>query len=176
MSNGHTPAPRQERTTASASGSNDDLERLKIALDLRRFHHNAIWEEQKHFTWLISILLSGQVIGVSSGRLDSNAKSVLILVGSLIGALLSATAFRVQRREGQYYSDANAAFVSRWNTEFPNNKLFVPGPNPNKPIHTLITSSVIGKAGVRDYFQLLFLLFAAVFAALTIYGAVLLLA
>ena len=140
-----------------------DLRRLEVALELRKFHHTSIWEEQKHFTWLISLLLSALVIGATSDRVNSTARAVMLLVGSLVGFLLSMTAYRVQRREGVYYQNAYLAFAREWNLQFPHHLLGAFRDRPNKSLSRLVTAGLTGKAGVRDYFQILFLSFAAAF-------------
>jgi len=147
-----------------------DLRRLEMALELRKFHHNSIWEEQKHFTWLISLLLSALVIGATSDRVNSTARAVMLLVGSLMGFMLSLTAFRVQRREGVYYQNAYAAFAKEWNLQFPQQRVGAFPMRPNRSFTRLVTATMTGKAGVRDYFQLLFLLFAGAFLCVAVYG------
>lgn len=146
-----------------------DSTRLGLALENRKFHHNSIWEEQKHFTWLISILLSGVVLGLASDRINVTGKGALILVGSAVGLLLSLMAFRVQRREGVYYRIAQATFVEEWNALFPRHPFLPPAERANLGIARLLWLSVTGRAGVRDYFQSLFLSFAIAFLGLASY-------
>ena len=143
-----------------------DLAKLDLATKIRHYHHNAIWEEQKHFTWLISIILSGQLVVFTS---DTSGKVVLVFVGSVVGILLAITAFRVQRREGVYFRNANAIFVEEYNALYPKMSLPLPSQKANKGILDLVLSFFIGKLGVRDYFQFLFLTFIVIFAGLAVY-------
>ena len=165
--------------------STGDLSRLQAALDFRRFHHDSIWEEQKHFSWLISIILSGALVAFASDQFSPSAKAVIVLTASALGFLFSLTAFRIQRREGVLFTIAQQAFVREWNAQFPDNELLMPRGDGNfgkdAPTHDsgkspanrgpvrLIFLGVTGRAGVRDYFQLLFLFFALAFVALGAY-------
>jgi hypothetical protein len=149
-----------------------DHEKLNLAMKLRDYHHNAIWEEQKHFTWLISIILSGQLIALSGARLDQSAKLALILTASVVGVLLSVTAFRVQRREGEFFRNANARFIAEYNALYPEAPMAPPGPLANKSVVHLVTYVFSGRSGVRDYFQFLFLSFAVIFAGIALFACI----
>jgi len=166
---GRMPSQMTERSQLKTDG---DLARVELAFEIRKYHHGAIWEEQKHFTWLISILLSAIVIGATSDRLSETTTAIVVLVGSMVGCFLAVTAFRVQRREGEYFRNANASFVDEWNLAFPSSPLLRPPARANRPLYSLIGGAFIGKIGVRDYFQLLFVAFAVAFTALTIFGIV----
>jgi hypothetical protein len=146
-----------------------DQSRLEFAFRLRGYHHNAIWEEQKHFTWLISIILSAQLLVLTAVRLDKPPKIILISIASIVGVLLSITALRVQRREGEYFRNANARFVAEYNSIYRSTPMPAPGPAANKQILQLIVSIFTGRSGVRDYFQFLFLAFALVFLLMAIF-------
>jgi hypothetical protein len=151
-----------------------DQSRLEFAFGLRSYHHNAIWEEQKHFTWLISIILSAQLLVLTGVRLDNLPKALLISIASIVGILLSVTALRVQRREGEYFRNANARFVAEYNAVYPSMPMPPPGPVANKQILSLVVSIFIGRSGVRDYFQFLFLAFAVVFLLMAIFAYIVL--
>lgn len=56
------------KTKAALAGVNEsetfkkDIEKLKMAFTIRDSHHKSLWEEEKHFTWWLSILLSAQIV------------------------------------------------------------------------------------------------------------------
>ncbi|MFI7028201.1 hypothetical protein ACIBK1_05785 [Microbispora rosea] len=147
----------------------DNLERLKFMFTVRSYHHNAIWEEQKHFTWLISILLSAQLVTLASTSLGTSGKIIIILAGSIVGIVLAVTAFRVQRHEGRYFRAANVAYIKEYNLLWRDSPLPMPPVKANKGILELVLSFFTGNAGVRDYFQVLWLSFITVFAGLALY-------
>jgi hypothetical protein len=145
-----------------------DPAKLDLAIKIREYHHNAIWEEQKHFTWLISIILSAQLLVLTSDKFRASGK-VLVVVGSVVGILLAMTGFRVQRREGSYFRNANANFVEEHNALYPHMQLPLPSQKANKNIFVLVLSFFTGKSGIRDYFQFLFLCFIVIFTGLAVY-------
>ncbi len=150
--------------------TSSDAARLDLATKIRQYHHNAIWEEEKHFTWLISIVLSAQLLVLTSKEVSAAGKFVLVFVGSLVGVLLAITGFRVQRREAIYFRDANVRFVEEHNALYPNMQLPRPSQKANRDILDLFLSFFTGKLGVRDSFQFLFLSFIIIFAALAAYA------
>jgi hypothetical protein len=150
-------------------GATGDLGRLELAMRLREFHHNAIWEGQKHFTWFMSILLSAQLLVLTSDTLSSHARAILVVIASSIGILLAITGFRVQRREGLYWWHANSVFVQEHNAVYPDRPITASAA-ANKSLPELLSSFIHGQAGVRDYFQVLFLGFVLVFLGLIVYG------
>jgi hypothetical protein len=148
------------------------MEKLNMLLQLRQAHHNAIWEEQKHFTWLISIVLSGQLVIFAGVNIASTQKIALVVVSSLVGVLFAAIGFRTQRIEGIYFSNANVAFDETYRKLF-----YVAEPprrrsDPNKTIRDLISGVFTNNSGVRDYFQFLFLSFIIIFVATAVYACV----
>ena len=141
----------------------DLFEILRTVQAIREYHHDALWEEEKHFTWLLSILLTAIVGVFVVGNLDLLTKSVVIAAFSLLGVILSAFAFRVVRREGDYFHQANRRFVLIHKTCFPEIEIS-PVPNEaNKRLFSLLWSAFTFKAGVRDVFQLVFVVFSMFF-------------
>jgi len=71
-----------------------------------KHHHDALWKEETHYTW-ISYILAGGLIYVLIGSQASNVlKSAIAIALSVIGILLCVIAFRVVRLEGQYFHRA----------------------------------------------------------------------
>ena len=96
---------------------NYNLNRLEFAKGLREYHHKAIWEEEKHFTWLVSIILSLQVIVYTNDKICEQNKCLLILGLSFIGFIFCCLFLIVIRREGYFFHKALALFVKEYNTD-----------------------------------------------------------
>jgi hypothetical protein len=105
----------------AASGetfSEEDSKNLSIAKQHRDFFHKALWEEEKHFTWLLSIILAAQVTVITMNSLT--AKDMLLYALAIVGFIFAVLALRVVRREGESFVKANRLFVERFNIVFPN--------------------------------------------------------
>jgi hypothetical protein len=148
------------------------LTKLDLAHKIRQSHHDAIWEEQKHFTWLISIILSAQLIVFVGGKLDSAGKIALIVISSLVGILFAITGFRVQRIEGVYFYNANIKYNEIYSSVFQTTAPSRRRGTANKTLRDLVTSIFTNSSGVRDNFQFLFLAFIAIFVATAVYASV----
>lgn len=148
------------------------LAKLDMALKIRKSHHDAIWEEQKHFTWLISIILSAQLIVFVGARLNASQKTALIIITSLVGVLFAVTGFRVQRIEGVYFYNANVSYNKAYSSVFETTELSYRRGGANKTIWGLVSSIFTNSSGVRDYFQFLFLSFIVIFIATGIYACI----
>jgi hypothetical protein len=148
------------------------IARLDMAYKIRHSNYNSIWEQQKHFTWLISIMLSGQAIVVGAVQLRSPEKSAVLFAASIAGIIISIIGFRVQRIEGIYFCDANKVFAEEYRAVYPDAKAPYRSEKPNKSVSGLIAAVCLGRAGVRDHFQILFLAFIAIFVAIAIYACV----
>jgi len=165
-----------QRTGDASELRPTDLTKLQIAQTLRDYHHRALWEEEKHFTWIISILLASE-LALISGRtsgLASALQPTLATVLSLLGVGFSAIALRVIRREGEFFRDASERFVTQYAKCFSDVELPPAPATANKPILRIVLDAFRGRIGIRDAFQLVFCLFFVVFlflaAASMIYG------
>ena len=78
---------------------------LEIAEARRRYHHNALWEEEKHFTWWVALILTALVALVTSPSIAPCTKSQLLLAGSFLGFVLSRIAWAVIRYEGVAFAE-----------------------------------------------------------------------
>lgn len=147
-----------------------NLKKLELAHNIREFHHRSLWEEEKHFTWWVSIVLSAQIVVYTSNSLRNQPKLIFVLIGSLIGVFLCITAFRTLRREGKYFHTALSRFVEEYNAFYITSPLPDVSEKANKDIPELFKSFFTGKVGVRDSFQLLFLFFVIVFVVTPVYA------
>ncbi|MGD0946813.1 MAG: hypothetical protein ABSA52_05225 [Candidatus Binatia bacterium] len=108
---------------ASGPESLPDSKRLEIALALRDFHHKALWEEEKHFTWLVSIILSADVLLVTTSKLGVVFRSFLMLVVSLLGMDVCWIGQQVVRAESRNFQIALHRFIAQHNVYFDQPKL-----------------------------------------------------
>jgi len=150
--------------------NNHDVKRLEIAHNIREFHHKSLWEEEKHFTWWVSIVLSAQILIYTSNSLCNQSKLIFIFIASLVGIFLCIIAFRVLRREGEYFHTALSRFVKEYNSIYTTSPLPDVPEKANKNIRELIKSFLTCKIGVRDSFQLLFLLFIVIFVGILLFS------
>jgi hypothetical protein len=146
----------------------DAADALRLAHQFREYHHKALWEEEKHFTWLHSIILAAQVAIVTRRANELEARAVLLVVLAIIGLLLVVVALRVVRREGAFFVEAHRVFVHHFNVLFPDHKLDEPVASANKNLFTLPFIVLAGTASIRDNFQFVFLVFGAIDVALLV--------
>lgn len=167
------------------------LKILEISQSLRKYYHDALWDEEKHFTWWVSILFPGLILAYSSSQLCVWQKVTVITMGSLFGVLLSFIGYFVVRKEGVYFKDAMETFQrtslalglheSREYTSTQQRFALMP-PYPmsegfdearskaNKPFWRLLTGICRPKVlGVRDFFQLIFIASGLLFLVFCIF-------
>ncbi|HZF09013.1 MAG TPA: hypothetical protein VFE33_09510 [Thermoanaerobaculia bacterium] len=145
----------------------DALERVKIAQAIREYHHRALWEEEKHFTWLVSIAL-GALVLLFTAKIGRPEKLLLIGAVALAGALSALIGFRVLRLESVNFQLALQRVVSEHNRCFPAHSLANPPSTATKSIPRLIAAALQSRAGIRDYFELLLLFFSVLFTSILI--------
>ena len=93
------------------SGERKELWRMfELSQEMRRYHQVALWEEEKHFTWWISIILPTLVLVYSHPDLCVQQKVAIVTAGCLFGAFLSHIGYRVIRQEGEYFKEAMETF------------------------------------------------------------------
>lgn len=164
------PDPHQMKIPTQGSDHAADIARLDLAVKIWQAYHNAIWEEQKHFTWLISIILSAQAVVLAGIKLSSPERGALISLASAVGILIATTGFRVQRIEAIYYCQANSRLAQEYKMVYHDADVPYYSQEPNKSIPGLILATLTGRSGIRDQFQCLFLSFIAVFIAIAVYA------
>ncbi len=150
--------------------NDDDVKRLELAHNIREFHHKSLWEEEKHFTWWISIVLSAQIVVYTSSSLCNENKLTFMVIGSVVGFFLCFTALNIMRKEGGYFHIALSIFVSEYNRIYKTSPLKPVPEKANEDIRDLIklffTPWKLWKLGVRDSFQCLFLFFMLIFVSI----------
>jgi len=79
----------------------------KLAQDVRKYHHSALWEIEKHFTWWVSILLGALFLFLANARnLNGSLLALAFTSTATFGFAVSLIGFMVVRREGRYFSEA----------------------------------------------------------------------
>jgi|SRR5713101_7433370 len=175
------------------------LKILDIAEARRRYHHNALWEEQKHFAWWVSLIFPALVFVQSTASLTRETKLFLIFIASGFGVVVSAIALRAIRREGVEFGvtlemvnrtayllglDKPVGGVEGRNLSVaplyePKAEFDLDGSRANRPVGDLLMwpvrwlgdrlclTSKPRALGVRDCFQLLFLVTILLFLLFT---------
>jgi hypothetical protein len=134
---------------------------------VREYHHKALWEEEKHFTWLNSLVLSGELLVFASDKLSTCSKSTLISILTGFGLLTSLLALKVVRAESRNFQRALRRYV-----EF--DQLVFGSKDPEPPLDAnsgyvkLLWQSLLGRQNIRAAFQGVFILFAVAFVLIQI--------
>jgi hypothetical protein len=151
-------------TASGPSSPLSDLQRLQFLHELRDYHHSALWEIQKHFTWLLSIVLAAQAAILTTAVVQPPERRNLLIGMALLGLAFSLLALRVVRKEGEYFFNVNRQFVRYHNRVFPED-LLSPPQGANLPFSKLLLGALTPwRLGVRDSFQLVSIVFTATFA------------
>lgn len=74
-------------------------------------HRDALWEEEKHYTWWIYIIFGGLIYIFVNDYLCLQWKMVLITLGSLFGVFISLTGYNVIRRESEQFHLARQIYA-----------------------------------------------------------------
>lgn len=170
-------------------------ERLLKCIDIFaarvRHQHDALWEEEKHYSWWVYSILAGVAFlafnrGVNIQPVE--LRLAVVIIGATLGICLSITAFRVIRKEGKYFWDTRKTGNSISHAAGIDYELFdgVEG-HPNKSLLQLFGSIATltirdkylekkyetdlerkrrHELGIRDFFQITFLLTTAIFIAI----------
>lgn len=83
------------------------LDLYRLAQDVRKYHHSALWEIEKHFTWWASVLLGGCVlIFANIDRVGEASACIVLGVLAVFGLAISLIGKKVVEREGEYFGEA----------------------------------------------------------------------
>jgi len=142
---------------------------LKFLQQLREYHHRALWEEEKHFTWLLSIVLAAQAAVLTAKGGDLPARAPILICFAVIGLAFALVALVVVRREGAFFVNAHSVFVPLWNQHFPSWPLSAPSGSGNRsPLVLALLLLRPWKLSIRDAFQLVFLVFGLAYFVLLV--------
>jgi hypothetical protein len=139
-----------------------DPERLKLAHQLREYHHKALWEEQKHFTWLLSIVLGAQVLVLTKDSIGLPSRNFILAILAGVAVVVVVLALAVVRREGAYFSEASQRLVPLLNQAFPDVQVPKVAAKANTSLFKMAWLLFRPhKLSIRDAFQLVLVSFAA---------------
>jgi len=79
---------------------------LDITNQRIRHHHDALWKEETHYTWLVYIITAGVVFIAFASPACWILKASIITTLGIIGSFICYFAYRVVRREGQFSHEA----------------------------------------------------------------------
>jgi hypothetical protein len=144
----------------------DSLEVLKLAQQLREYHHNSLWEVEKHFTWLFSIILAALATLLAINPSSLPSRSVLLVALSAVGLAITVVAVQVVRREAAFFANAHGVFVSSYNKVFVDAPLEPPSATSRRLALLPFLIFAPWKLSIRDAFQLVFLIFGAAYLGL----------
>jgi hypothetical protein len=71
-----------------------------------RHHHNAIWEEEKHYSWWVYTILAGLIWVYSNHGIAPLGRFTIILFGSCFGIWLCISGWRAIHLESKYFYEA----------------------------------------------------------------------
>jgi hypothetical protein len=143
------------------------VDALKFAQQLREYHHRALWEEEKHFTWLLSIILAAQAAVLTAKGSDLSARAPILIGLAVIGFAFAIVALVVVRREGAFFVNAHALFVPLFNEHFPSRPLMLPPAAANRSVFLLpFLLLQPWKLSIRDAFQLVLFVFGVTYFVL----------
>ena len=146
-----------------------DLAKLQVAQSLRDYHHKALWQEETHFTWLVSIVFSADILLATTDKLSTIEKLLLMLGVSLVGVVLSLIGLRVLRSESDNFQVALHRLIIEHNRCFQYAPLpEVPASSQNKNPIRLMVLGLLWRVSIRESFQLVLILFCLIFVLITI--------
>jgi len=146
------------------TGPGEPIYRLEMAQVLRSYHHNALWEAERHFTWLTSIVLSAAVIIATSDKVGLVPRLLGAAFLAAVGAVICLIALTVVKRERSYFARASRVFLEEYNRCFPTDIRVISEEVPAGSFFAAVKRVLSGAITVREAFQLLFVLLFAVFA------------
>ena len=76
---------------------------LEIANQRIRHHHDALWKEETHYTWLVYILAAGVIFIAAGSGFSWILKPVIIAILGIIGIVICWLGYLVVRKEGQFF-------------------------------------------------------------------------
>jgi hypothetical protein len=88
------------------SGQQELLKLLEIISQRAQHHHDALWEEAKHYSWWIYIIFAGLIYLYFKLPSFTILGALLMGLGSAFGVFISIMGFNAVRLESEYFKDA----------------------------------------------------------------------
>jgi hypothetical protein len=152
--------------------ASDPLAQLKFAQELRNSYHTALWEEEKHYTWFISLVAGAEAAIIAQVVTPPDRAQLLSLLG-VVGFVLSVLALVVVRAESRNFQQAHGRFVRLYNAAFSTEGLPVPDIPDDQANHPILILPILfftGELRIRDAFQFVFVMYALLNAILILYS------
>jgi len=88
------------------------LKYLEVISQRVTHHHDSLWEEEKHYSWWVYVILAGLIFVYMSRSpyLCGWPKVLIIVVGCGLGIYLSRAGYKVIRKESQYFHEARESY------------------------------------------------------------------
>lgn len=101
----HGSIREERRPDAESDFGKEEYRTILELSNARAIHyHESLWEEEKHYTWWISVLFGFLILVMITDVLDWSQKYSLILAISLMGIAMCRIGYVVIRKEGEYFS------------------------------------------------------------------------
>jgi hypothetical protein len=82
------------------------IELYSSACQRLRHHHDAIWKEETHYTWLVYILIAGTILALTC-NVEKPWNGIIAIILSLTGIFACIIGFNVISRERQFFEQAS---------------------------------------------------------------------
>ncbi len=168
--------------------TDDDELSNYLAVIARRLnhYHESLWEEEKHYTWWIYIIIGGLILLYANhSAIQPWWRILLLFLGGCFGAFISITGLKVVGREGEGFCETQQIF-DRVVIELGIHEMIVNDESlahektkvrdmkavrkeANKPYYRLVIGFFTGKIGIRDYFQLTFVVSTLAFIIVAVW-------
>jgi hypothetical protein len=139
---------------------------LRIAGRAIGTHRRAVWDQSKHYTWLLAALAAALVFLGTRVDLELLPRAIVVMIGCVAGVVIALIAMRIVRREVEVLEDSYGIY-DRLAKEMglEGGSLASPG-KPNKSLGKLVRAAC-GATKIKmetwDWFQFSFLLAAVIY-------------
>ncbi|MBN2163898.1 MAG: hypothetical protein JXR25_15915 [Pontiellaceae bacterium] len=140
----------------------EHLDALKTANELRKYFHTALWEEEKHYTWLVSIILGSITLVITR---ETEYKAPIIFLLAVVGFVITRIAIAVIKAESRYFQIAIRRHIALENLVFVGDENGVPDKHIDDESKRELWERFIynKKVSIRSAFIFTFIFFEAVF-------------
>jgi len=91
----------------TGSLNNENVIELYLNASQRlRHHHDALWKEETHYTWLIYILVAGTILALTCDVVKP-WNAIIAIILSIVGIFACIIAFHVISRERHFFEQAS---------------------------------------------------------------------
>jgi hypothetical protein len=162
------------------------LAQLAEAREWVHHYHRALWDEERHYAWWVSIILPSLAFVYVAPGVGTDAKRILITAGAGLGMALAWLGQHIVRVESRNFSKAmwrHEALVRVLGLDAPRDvpnigraKLYEPGfgncpdemvaANDGDRLVRFRRGGALFRIGIRSAFRLTFWLFLLVYAAI----------